>query len=59
METKSKRIVNGKTSTDLIFWANVGLNEDIFPQILDLFVPDGAEIADVTDIREEIFLKKG
>lgn len=57
MEKKEKRVVNGESSTDLVFSASVGLNENIFPQILDLFVPDGAEIADVT-YGKGVFWKK-
>lgn len=57
MEKREKRVVNGESSTDLVFSASVGLNENIFPQILDLFVPDGAEIADVT-YGKGVFWKK-
>ena len=57
MEKREKRVVNGESSTDLVFSASVGLNVNIFPQILDLFVPDGAEIADVT-YGKGVFWKK-
>ena len=46
-ETK-KRVVTGKSSTDLVFSAYVRNNEELFPLILALYVPAGAEIADVT-----------
>ena len=46
-ETK-KRVVTGNSSTDLILSAYIQNNEDIFPLILSLYVPIGAEIADVT-----------
>jgi hypothetical protein len=45
---KRREVVNGKPTTDLVFSAFVGNNEDIFPQILKLHVPDGSTIADVT-----------
>lgn len=45
---KKKRIVTGKSSTDLIFSAYVKNNEEIFPLILSLYVPKGSAIADVT-----------
>lgn len=45
---KKKRIVTGKSSTDLILSAYVRNNEEIFPLILSLYVPIGSEIADVT-----------
>lgn len=45
---KKKRIASGVTTTDLVFSAYTGKNSDVFPQILQLFVPDGATIADVT-----------
>ena len=48
VQEKKKRIVTGKSSTDLVFSAYVRNNEEIFPLILSLYVPVGAEIADVT-----------
>jgi hypothetical protein len=39
---------NGIATTNLILSAFVGENEDIFPEILDLHVPIGSKIADVT-----------
>ena len=55
-ETK-KRIVSGQSTTNLIFSAYMQNNEDIFPLILQLYVPKGAEIADVTYGRG-VFWKK-
>lgn len=46
--TTGKRIAGGNPTTDLTFSAHVGNNADLFPQILDLFVPKGAKVADVT-----------
>ena len=58
METeKKKRVVTGKSSTDLVLSAYVKNNEEIFPLILSLYVPKGASIADVTN-RKGVFLKK-
>ena len=48
VQEKKKRVVTGKSSTDLVFSAYVRNNEEIFPLILSLYVPVGAEIADVT-----------
>ena len=45
------------SSTDLIYSASVDINENIFPQILQLFVKEGAEIADVT-YGKGVFWKK-
>ncbi|MGH9946240.1 MAG: DNA methyltransferase [Pyrinomonadaceae bacterium] len=39
---------SGKATTDLVLSSHVGDNSDLFPQILDLHVPKGAKIADVT-----------
>ena len=47
--TNGKRVQqNGIASTDLTLSAHVGDNEDVFPRILDLHLPDGSTIADVT-----------
>jgi hypothetical protein len=45
---KSKRVAGGIATTDLVFSAKVGDNAEIFPRILDLHMPKGATIADVT-----------
>jgi hypothetical protein len=47
-EAKKKRVQGGKTTTELILSAYVGGNEDIFPKILQLHVPLGSKVADVT-----------
>src|SRR5687768_3651469 len=39
---------DGVATSDLVVSANVGKNEDLFPTILQLHVPDGATVADVT-----------
>jgi hypothetical protein len=45
---KRKRTQGGVASTDVILSAHVGGNAELFPKILDLHVPPGAAIADVT-----------
>ena len=45
---KSKRVQGGIASTDVVMSAFMSGNADVFPQILNLHVPDGAKIADVT-----------
>lgn len=54
---KRKRTQGGRTTTNLIFSASVGGNEDVFPQILRLHVPLGSTVADVT-YGKGIFWKK-
>ena len=39
---------NGEATNDLVFSASVGGNDDVFPQILSLYVVPGSTIADVT-----------
>lgn len=56
MQTK-KRIQNGETTSDLIFSAYVGNNEEIFPKILKLHVPIDSIVADIT-FGKGIFWKK-
>jgi len=46
--TKKKRSQGGITTSDLVMSSHVSGNENVFPQILDLHVPEGARIADVT-----------
>jgi tRNA G10 N-methylase Trm11 len=38
----------GVATTDLVFSAYVGTNADVFPHVLDLHVPPGSRVADVT-----------
>jgi len=42
------RTQGGISTTNLVLSAHVGGNADVFPNILQLHVPDGATIADVT-----------
>lgn len=43
-----RRSPEGVSTSDLIHSAHVGGNADVFPQILDLHVPRGSTVADVT-----------
>lgn len=43
-----KRVQGGVATSNVVMSAFVSGNADVFPQILDLHVPDGAKIADVT-----------
>ena len=45
---KKRRVQGGVASTEAVVSSHAGDNSDLFPQILDLFVPEGARIADVT-----------
>jgi len=38
----------GIPTNDLVFTADVGTNEEMFPQVLTLYVADGSKVADVT-----------
>lgn len=53
----SKRTQGGKTTSDLVVSAYVATNDEVFPQILELHVPEGAQIADVT-YGKGVFWKK-
>ena len=45
---RKRRVAGGKPTTDLIFSAHVGDNSGVFRSILELHVPLGSKIADVT-----------
>jgi hypothetical protein len=47
-EPSRKRTAGGEPSTDLVFSAHVGNNSKLFAQILQLHVPAGSKVADVT-----------
>jgi len=47
-QPRKKRVAGGSPSTDLVFSAYVADNADIFPRVLELHVPKGSVIADVT-----------
>ncbi|MXX52567.1 MAG: site-specific DNA-methyltransferase, partial [Dehalococcoidia bacterium] len=49
MTTRTKRVVrNGAPRNDLVLSAYQAPNEDVFPKILELYVPRGSVVADVT-----------
>lgn len=43
-----RRSPRGIATNDLVFSAYVGTNDEVFPQVLSLYVPLGATVADVT-----------
>lgn len=45
---RKRRVQGGLASSDVVVSAHVGGNAELFPQILNLHVPRGAKIADVT-----------
>lgn len=47
-ESSSKRIQGGITTSDVVMSAYVSGNAEVFPHILDLHVPQGSIVADVT-----------
>ena len=54
---KTKRINNGKATNDLVFSAYQSSNDEVFPHILELYVPAQSRIADVT-YGKGVFWKK-
>jgi len=47
-QKKTKRVAEGISTNDLVHSACVGNNDEIFPQIVHLYIPKGARVADVT-----------
>lgn len=45
---RSRTVRNGSPTNELVFSAHVGRNEDVFPQVLSLYVPASSVVADVT-----------
>ncbi len=45
---KARRVQGGVCTTDIILSAYVGDNAEVFPKVLELHVPKGAKVADVT-----------
>jgi hypothetical protein len=54
---KTKRVANGVSTNALIFSAHQGTNDDLFPQVLSLYVPPHSTVADVT-YGKGVFWKK-
>ncbi len=47
-DSGKRRVQGGVSTSDVITSAHVGGNADVFPQILELHVPQGSIVADVT-----------
>ena len=45
---RKRRVSQGEPSNDLVLSAYEGSNEALFPRILDLYVPPGSAVADIT-----------
>src|SRR5436190_14699751 len=54
---KTSRVARGVATNDLVFSAYVGTNDEVFPNILKLYVPEGSRVADVT-FGQGVFWKK-
>lgn len=48
MAEKKKRVARGESTSDVIMSAHVGGNAEVFSQIMQLHVPPGLKVADVT-----------
>lgn len=47
-QSSGKRVQGGEATSDLVLSAHWGTNADVFPEVLQLHVPPGAVVADVT-----------
>ncbi len=45
---KTSRVARGIATNELVHSAHMGTNDEVFPQILDLYVPASSTVADVT-----------
>jgi hypothetical protein len=54
---KTSRVARGVATNDLVFSASTGTNDEVFPDVLNLYVPPGSKIADVT-FGQGVFWKK-
>src|SRR5436309_518028 len=45
---KTGRVARGVSTNELVFSASQATNDEVFPDILKLYVPPGALVADVT-----------
>ncbi len=45
---KTDRVARGVATNELIFSADQATNDEVFPQVLKLYVPEGSLVADVT-----------
>jgi DNA methylase len=44
----ARRVAGGTTSSNVVLTAHLGGNAEVFPKVLELHVPEGATVADVT-----------
>jgi ubiquinone/menaquinone biosynthesis C-methylase UbiE len=47
-ERPKRKSPAGVATNDLVFSGHVGTNDEVFPQVLRLYVPEGSTVADVT-----------
>ena len=45
---KTSRVARGVATNELIFSADQATNDEVFPHVLKLYVPEGSLVADVT-----------
>ena len=45
---KTARVASGIATNELILSASQGTNDEVFPDIMELYVPPGSLVADVT-----------
>lgn len=54
---KTTRVARGVATNDLVFSASMGTNDEVFPEVLSLYVQPGSKIADIT-FGQGVFWKK-
>lgn len=54
---KTSRVARGVSTNDLVFSACTGTNDEVFPDVLKLYVPTGSKVADIT-FGQGVFWKK-
>src|SRR4030088_3218719 len=54
---KTARVARGVATNNLVFSAYAGTNDEVFPNVLKLYVPAGSKIADIT-FGQGVFWKK-
>jgi hypothetical protein len=54
---KTSRVARGIATNDLVFSAHLGTNDEVFPEVLKLYVPPGSKVADIT-FGQGVFWKK-
>src|SRR5437899_1629162 len=54
---KTSRVARGVATNELIFSAYQGTNDEVFPEVLALYVPPGSRVADIT-FGQGVFWKK-